>query len=449
MRSEGMKISGTLDNLMECANQILSIALREGADEAEVYGMIGRSLDIDLRKGAVELASESFHSGLGLRAVVRGAVGFSSTSNTKLLESVARSAVKSARVRGLDESWRSLPHIDKIRRPNGIFDSALEQIGPEECLDLAASMLRGCENVKGAEPVSGGVTCVCSTDFVVNSNGIELQETATLMHASMETIAKGTDVATGSEFQISRTLQPSLENVGKAAAEMAVASLAGAKAESGTFDVLLKPLAYAELMENTIIPALCADTVQKGRSSLKGRVGETISSESLRVIDDGLLSGGMGSSAFDGEGVPSQKTELIDKGILKGFLYDSYTGGKAGIKSTGNAVRSGYADLPHVGIRNLIVSSSDSHDLLTETKGYVINGLIGAHTANPISGDFSVEAKNCFFVAPGEDTKSIRSLMIAGNVFELLKDIEVGTDLRVLGAIVTPTVRLRMKVVGS
>ena len=444
-----MKISGTLDNLMECANQILSIALREGADEAEVYGMIGRSLDIDLRKGAVELASESFHSGLGLRAVVRGAVGFSSTSNTKLLESVARSAVKSARVRGLDESWRSLPHIDKVRRPNGIFDSALEQIGPEECLDLAASMLRGCENVKGAEPVSGGVTCVCSTDFVVNSNGIELQETATLMHASMETIAKGTDVATGSEFQISRTLQPSLESVGKAAAEMAVASLAGTKAESGTFDVLLKPLAYAELMENTIIPALCADTVQKGRSSLKGRVGETISSESLRVIDDGLLSGGMGSSAFDGEGVTSQKTELIDKGVLKGFLYDSYTGGKSGIKSTGNAVRSGYADLPHVGIRNLIISSSDSHDLLTETKGYVINGLIGAHTANPISGDFSVEAKNCFFVAPGEDTKSIRSLMIAGNVFELLKDIEVGTDLRVLGAIVTPTVKLRMKVVGS
>ena len=444
-----MKISGTLDNLMECANQLLSIALREGADEAEVYGMSGRSLDIDLRKGAVELASESFHSGLGLRAVVRGAVGFSSTSNTKLLESVARSAVKSARARGLDESWRSLPHIDKVKRPNGIFDSTLEQIGPEECLDLAASMLRGSAMVKGTEPVSGGVTCVCSTDFVVNSNGIELQETATLMHASMETIAKGKDVATGSEFQISRTFQPSLENVGKAAAEMALASLAGTKAESGTFDVLLKPLAYAELMENTIIPALCADTVQKGRSSLKGRVGEKISSESFGVVDDGLLSGGMASSAFDGEGVPSQKTELIDKGVLKGFLYDSYTGGKVGIKSTGNAVRSGYADLPHVGIRNLIVSSSDPHDLLTETKGYVVNGLIGAHTANPISGDFSVEAKNCFLLAPGEDTKPIRSLMIAGNVFELLKDIEVGTDVRVLGAIVTPTVKLRMKVVGS
>ena len=96
-----MKISGTSDNLIDYANQLISIALREGADEAEVYGMSGRSLDIDLRKGAVELASESFHCGLGLRAVVRGAVGFSSTSNMTLLESVAHSAIKSARARGV------------------------------------------------------------------------------------------------------------------------------------------------------------------------------------------------------------------------------------------------------------------------------------------------------------------------------------------------------------
>jgi PmbA protein len=449
MRLEGMKISGTSDDLIQYANQLISIALREGADEAEVYGMRGRSLDIDLRKGAIELASESFHRGLGLRAVVRGAVGFSSTSNMALLESVASSAVKSARARGPDDSWSSLPHIDKVKRPDGIFDSTLERIGPEECLDLARSMLRGCEKVIGAKPISGGVTCVCSNDFIVNSNGVELQETATLMHASMETIAKGSDVATGSEFQISRTYQPSLESVGKAAAEMAIASLAGTKAESGTFDVLLKPLAFAELIENTIIPALCADAVQKGRSSLKGRVGETISSECFRVVDDGLLSSGIGSSAFDGEGVPSQRTELIDGGVLKGFLYDSYTGGKAGINSTGNAVRSGYSDLPHVGIRNLIISSSHPHDLLTETKGYIVNSLIGAHTANAISGDFSVEAKNCFFVAPGDNAKPIRSLMIAGNIFELLKDIEVGTDTRILGGIITPTVRLRMRVVGS
>ncbi len=434
---------------MDWARKLISMALKEGAEEAEVYGMDGRSVDIDLRKGSVELASESFHCGLGLRAVVKGAVGFSSTSNMKLLERVAHSATRSARARGVDKSWCSLPHPEKVKRPEGIFDPALENISPEECLDLAVSMLQGCEKVKGAEPISGGVTCISGTDFVVNSNGIELKERATLMQGSMETIAKRGDVATGSEFQNSRTLLPTLESVGEAAAEMAVASLGGTKGESGTFEVILRPLAFADLIQSTILPALYADNVQKGRSFLKGRIGEMIFNENLEVSDDGLLPDGMNSSAFDGEGVPSRRNELIEKGVLKGFLYDSYTGGKVGVKSTGNAIRSGYSDLPRIGIRNLLVSSPYSYDPQADTNGYLVNSLIGAHTANPISGDFSVEAKNCFYVKSGETVKPIRSLMIAGNIFELLKDVEVGIDVRILGSIVTPSVKVKMKVVGS
>ena len=195
MRRAGMKISDTSDNsidaLLDYGHKLLSLALREGAEQAEVYGMMGRSVDIDLRRDAVELASESFHRGLGLRAVVAGAVGFSSTSDMSLLQFVAKSAVLSARARGGDESWRSLPLPGKVVRPEGIFDSRLERIGPEECLDIAESMLSGCRTVKEAEPVSGGVACICGSGFVINSLGIELQETSTLMHASMETIAKG------------------------------------------------------------------------------------------------------------------------------------------------------------------------------------------------------------------------------------------------------------------
>ena len=447
-----MKISDTsdsIDALLDYGHKLLSLASREGAEQAEVYGMMGRSVDIDLRKDAVELASESFHRGLGLRAVVAGGVGFSSTSDMSLLQFVAKSAIVSARARGRDESWRSLPLPEKVVRPEGIFDPRLERISPEECLDIAASMLFGCRTVKEAEPVSGGVACICGSGFVINSLGIELHETSTLMHASMETIAKATDVATGSEFCTSRGYQPSLVEVGRAAAEMARSSLGGVKAESGTFDVLMRPLAVAELLEYTLIPALGADNVQKGRSSLRGRVGEKISSESLLIADDGLLCGGMDSSAFDGEGVPSQRTVLIERGILRGYLYDSYTAGKEGARSTGNAVRSGYSDVPRVGIRNIIISSPDARDLLAETKGLLIGGLIGAHTANPISGDFSVEAKNAFLVAPGKEATPIRSLMLAGNFFELLKDIEIGKDVRAIGSIVTPTVKVRMKVVGS
>uniref|UniRef100_UPI002FE0D3E4 metallopeptidase TldD-related protein n=1 Tax=Methanothrix soehngenii TaxID=2223 RepID=UPI002FE0D3E4 len=140
---------------------------------------------------------------------------------------------------------------------------------------------------------------------------------------------------------------------------------------------------------------------------------------------------------------------LVEGGILKGFLYDNYTAGKDGVRSTGNSVRSGYSDLPRVGSRNLIIDSPSAYDLQAETEGYLVHGLIGAHTANPISGDFSVEARNAFRISPGGDAQPIRSLMLAGNIFEILKTIEVGIDRRSIGPIVTPTLKVKMMVVGS
>jgi PmbA protein len=425
------------------------MAEREGAAEAEVFGVVGRSVDVDLRKNEIELASESFHRGLGLRAVVNGAVGFSSTSDMDRLPEVARSAVKSARARGADESWRSLPLPEIVRKPEHIFDPLLEKITPESCLDIAMGMLLGSSQVEGTKPLSGGVTCVSGIEFVLNSHGVELSEKGTVMQASMETISRGEDVATGSEFHNSRLLKSDLQDVGRDAAKMAKSSLGGIKAENGTVDVLLKPLAFVELLEYTFVPSISSDNVQKGRSPLANKLGERIAPESLRIVDDGLLSGGMGSSAFDGEGTPSQSTVVVEEGRLMGFLYDSYSAGKEGTRSTGNAARSGYSEIPRVSIRNLIVGSEEPHDLLSDTRGVLVNSLIGAHTANPISGDFSVEARNSFYVAPGEAARPIRSLMLAGNIFELLKEIDVGTDVRTVGSVVTPTVRVSMKVVGS
>ena len=434
---------------MDYARNLLTLAMRSGAEEAEVFGTSGRSVDVNLRKDQVELASESFHQGLGLRAVVHGAVGFSSTSDMTRLEFVAEAAVKSARARGGDESWRSFPLPEKVQIPQKIFDTALDRIAPEDCLELSSQMLHGCEEVRGAEPVSGGVTCVSGMEFVVSSRGIELSEKGTSVHASMEAIAKGSDVATGTEFHNSRILVADLHGVGKTAAEMAKMSINGSKAESGTYDVILKPVAFVELLEYAFVPSILADDVQKGRSHLAGRLGEKIGSEHLGIIDDGLFTGGMGTSAFDGEGVASKRNAIIEKGVLKGFLYDSYTAGKDGLKSTGNAVRTGYSDVPRLGIRNLLVNSDQAFDLEAETKGMLVHGFIGAHTANPISGDFSVEARNSFFISPKESPKPISSMMLAGNIFEILKEIDLGIDVRAVDGVVTPSVRAKMKVVGS
>ena len=83
-------------------------------------------------------------------------------------------------------------------------------------------------------------------------------------------------------------------------------------------------------------------------------------------------------------------------------------------------------------------------------EGIYINTVIGARTANGISGDFSVEARNAFTIKDGIIDKPIKSLMISGNMFDMLKKINgAGTDIRKVGSTVTPSIRIPdMSIVG-
>ncbi|NYT01835.1 MAG: TldD/PmbA family protein [Methanosarcinales archaeon] len=449
MRAGAKRISGTSGDLLEAARRLLDLAERSGAEEAEVYGVSWRGIDVDLRKEKVETASQGFTQGLGLRAVVLGAVGFSSTSDFSRLKETAEGAVRAARVRGRDPDWKGLPAAMKIEAVQGTVDRSIMTIDPQDGLELARALLEGCAAVSGVAPASGGVACGYTREILVSSQGLDLWEEGTACQAAMETVARGDDVATGYEFDNSRSLLQDLGRIGRRAAEMARGSLGGGKVETGSYDVLLKPVAFAELLDNTLIPSLCADNVQKGRSALAGRLGERLAGEDVQMVDDGLLSGGMGTSGFDGEGVASRRNVILEDGLLKTFLYDSYYAGKDGVQSTGNALRPGYSGVPRIGVRNLLLRSADSRDLLAETgEGVLVNGVIGAHTANPTSGDFSVEARNSFLVRDGALDRPIKSMMIAGNIFDILKDLQVGEDHRAIGSVVIPTVKARMKVIG-
>jgi PmbA protein len=175
-----------------------------------------------------------------------------------------------------------------------------------------------------------------------------------------------------------------------------------------------------------------------------------IAAGELSIIDDGTLPEGIGTASTDDEGTPSKRIEIVKNGTLRSFLYDCYTAGKEKRESTGNAIRSSFTSTPSIGTRNLIIDHP-SFDIIAETqKGVIVNTVIGAHTANPISGDFSVEARNSFVIRDGEIASPIKSMMISGNIFDVLQGIDgVGKDVRKVGNMITPTVRVsKMRVVG-
>jgi PmbA protein len=169
-------------------------------------------------------------------------------------------------------------------------------------------------------------------------------------------------------------------------------------------------------------------------------MGEQVMDTHVSLIDDPFDSCGIGNCPWDGEGMPVQKTAFVENGILTSFAYDLKTAYRYGQTPTGHAVRSGMSGAPGIGHHNLILSGR-TMDVMKDDAVYV-HDLIGAHTANPMSGDFSVELSCPFHITGGGLNRPIRTGMLSGNVFDLLCNVAgCSRDTRTMGSLILPQVR--------
>jgi PmbA protein len=373
-----------------------------------------------------------------------GNFGFASTDDEKDLEKRIDAAKKNAKLKGRDEDWKGFVEAEEDKRRGkveGIYDRDMVDLNGKEMIEFVESLMEGIKSVKGTFPVGGEVSTQEEQFKIINTNGIEEEEKRTMIYGSAEASFLNDGMNSAYDFAISRSLGIDFEEIGRNAANLAKNSSNGKKIRSGKYDLALSPLAASELFDNIFIHAINGEEVMKGRSKFSN-LGEEVGDAGLTILDDGLFKGGCGTAPFDDEGFPSGKNYILDEGILKNFIYDSYTAGKEGKKSTGNAVRIDYSSFPEIDVRNLIVSHNNVGDPIKETRdGILINSFIGAHTSNKITGDFSLEGKNAFKVERGEIKYPIKSLMVYGNFFDLLKAIVIaGRDIKMVYNIVTPSI---------
>jgi PmbA protein len=248
------------------------------------------------------------------------------------------------------------------------------------------------------------------------------------------------------EFNAARNYSLDPEWVGKEASRLAVSALKTKSVDTKSGKVILTQFALQDLLAHTLINAIRADSVQRDQSPFKGKIGEKVASENLTIYDDGLFAGGLRTWTFDGEGVPHQKTTIIENGILRSFLYDNYSAKREGKKSTGNASRAGYLSTPGIDTTNfhIMPGSKTSDEMISELDdGLIVYYLQGAHSSNPVSGEFSVVATPAWKIKNGKITHCSRGVMLAGNIFELLKNISVvGGNERQMGQLISPWIQV-------
>jgi PmbA protein len=434
---------------IDTARAAVAKAANMGAEAAEAYICKAKELNIEVRGGLVETLKLAEDSGLGLRVIREGRTGFSFTSDLSpagVDEAAVQALVNCGRIS--TDPYQRLPKPGKAYEKLDIYDPAIRQATVEQKIEMARAMESAARSYDRRVKVIESSTYQDGEALVtiVNSHGMELSYHGAFCGIYLALAAgEGDDSQTGFALDYSLKfdrLRP--EEVGREAARRAVRMLGAAPVTTRREAVVLEPYVAAGFL-GLIAPALTGEAVQKGRSLFAGKVGDRVASGKLTVIDDGALPGGIVSAPFDGEGVATSRTVLINKGVLQGYLHNTYTAARDGVQSTGNGVRNSFKGTPEVGTTNFFIETGTEpvEKLLAEIKsGIYVTEVMGMHTANPISGDFSVGIAG-LLIENGELTRPVRGMAIGGNILDFLNNVDgVGNDLTFFGGRGSPTLRV-------
>ncbi|PKK85752.1 MAG: hypothetical protein CVT48_04100 [Thermoplasmata archaeon HGW-Thermoplasmata-1] len=432
--------------LVDMCREVVQTALDAGADAAEAFALSERGTSLSIENGTIGFSSTGDDFGIALRVLKNRRLGFSYFTDMGKAGDAATEALALSRhsqetgylFEGASVAAHGVNGID------GIYDHKVERLDSDDGLDMVASIIGGAREENPDALVSGGgVSFGRETFAIANSCGLGVAETGTHIGGYASVVMKaGEDVTTGFEFDSSRAMGADFGDIGCSAASLATRSLRAGRIEPGTMDVVFTPSSFSQLLEFITAPALCGDRAERGESFYSGKIGAEVAPEWLSLRDDPLMSGGINSSAFDDEGFPSRQIELISGGILQGFLYDGVSADKYGKTTTSNGMRAGawsssrsFKTPPGVRARNLSLKSRDaaaSIDTVSDVRrGILVHDIMGAHTSNPASGDFSISSSALFEIREGEVRGALKPVMIAGNMAEVLKNVAaLGNDYR-------------------
>lgn len=419
--------------LQERAMQLLDIAKKSGAAEAEVYGYGGTSLSAKVEKGDLGQVQADEGTSLGLRVMIDGQLGFASTNQmrTDALEAVATDAVAIAKLSPPDPANR-LPEavdVEDSQRMRHHLDADVASIEVAEVVERAQALGQSVIGHDARISVDqASFSAVTGASVIVNSRGVlQTDEDAALTMSVMALAVDGDDTGgfdyRGAVVRNSAEVEAELQRIAGEVASSCIGNLGAQTGKTYKGPVAFAPAAFSSSMLGPLLGSISAIAVQRGRSALSEKLGELIA-PGLTLIDDPTNPRMAGARAFDREGQPARRTAIVEEGVLKTFLHNSYSAAVGETVSTGHA-QGGARGVPGLGCHALRLDAVGPDSLADEAAmlkalgtGLYIQRFSGS--VDGASGDFSGTAKSARWVENGEVVRSVNEVMLSGNAFELL-----------------------------
>jgi len=395
-----------------------------GVDAGEVFTASADSCEVKFTAGQVKGAMVRETSGLGVRAIKEGRLGFSGTRDTSpaAQEQLSQNVQDSLAVG--DPTVISFPPAAPAEEVPGLYDEATSKLGVEELRAFGARVFDALSAKHPGVVFEGKVRRSAGQHSLANSAGCSFAERYTGFSVSIEANR------TRDEDVLLDFVYAGAPSIAEVDPEAVVAQLsqrltwaqATVDFRPGEVPVVFAPEGSL-LLWRPLLQALNGKTVMLGTSPLRERLGESILDPRISLTDDGRLPGALGSAAYDDEGVPRQTTPLIEGGVLKSFVHDLDTAQRTGQRPTGNAQRGGALAQPTPGYTNVVVAGGETPqaELLAGIDyGLLVHSVIGMGQGNTLPGNFSNPVDVAFLIEKGEVVGRVKDVSLAGNVYEVL-----------------------------
>jgi len=386
----------------------------------------------DCSVGTLNKEVNSFSSGdcgtLYVRALVDGRIGSAST------EMLAEGEMEELAMRAFNNA-KAIEKLDTV----GLFEGAeeYEPIRMPEYVPMGAGELRSMavelsEKMYAHSPYvkDGSTTTAMTASYhirLMNSHGLDLECRGGINALIGEAVIER-DGESQSDYSFKAVGGDAVEEIAREAVDNALAKVGADTIPSGKYDIIFSGKEMRAML-SVFASAFSSKKVLDGVSPLKDKEGEKIAADIVTITDDPQREGNRCGINFDMEGVPTHRRAVIENGVLKTLLYNRETALKMGKESTGNAGRSGGA----IDITNysfcIEPGETSFTELLSNAEGGIyITEIKGLHAgANAITGDFSLESEG-FIIRGGKLCEAVKSFTVAGNFYELLKEISALGD---------------------
>ena len=400
----------------------------QGIAEYELYYQVGASTSVETFQHTIKEFSSSYSGGVCFRCIVGGKMGYASTEalSADQAKAVVRKAVDNA-VNLESEEQVFLGEGGQSYEP--LEDKSYPLPTTEE---LISKTLETTEKLYAADPMA---VDGCQTQGIIetsevaiyNSKGLDLHRSSNAVGlVVVGVVSDGKEMSDDYQIKLGQLDQLDTDAMVKKAIDTAKEKLGGEVAPTGQYPVVFNTEAMCSLL-GVYSGIFNSEAAQKGLSKLAGQEGQVVAAPCVTLIDDPFHAENPEPMNFDAEGSPTHKKAIIEKGVLNTLLYNLKTAAVAGKKTTGNASKAGYDS--SVGIRpfTMYLEGGDitEEELLKKAgNGVYITSLGGLHAgADAISGDFSLQSSG-YMIEDGKKTRYVKSFTVAGNFYEMLKNIQ-------------------------